>query len=359
MRLPDATPRADLRAFPRRVASLKRRVARLVRSQQGCRLLHSARQPHHLHREDRNSPRRRDRDHHRLMSSLESSLRSLGGVAHVRTLGEIGIPHSQVERAAAIGRVVRVRPGVYAALDAHAELVRAARVGGRLAGASAARAMRLWVPPDRGLVVEVSRGATHLRDPDDPHRALDRNRGDVRILWTGAPRPLRHSIGVASIADMMRQLVDTEPDEYIVAILDSLLRRTETSRFDLEAAAIGLSAKGRSLLSLVDDRADSGSESVVRVLLAQAGCAATPQVRIPFTDLDRIDLLVGDRLVIECDSEQHHGGREQRLRDLRRDAALACLGFIVLRFDWRQIFFEPASVVSAVLRYVELGLHRF
>jgi hypothetical protein len=31
----------------------------------------------------------------------------------------------------------------------------------------------------------------------------------------------------------------------------------------------------------------------------------------------------------------------------------------VLRFDWHQIFFEPDSVVSAVLRYVELGLHRF
>lgn len=293
------------------------------------------------------------------MSSLESALRALGGIAHLQTLGEIGIPDSRVERAAAIGSVVRVRPGVYAALDADAELVRAARVGGRLAGASAARSMSLWVTPGRGLTVEVSRGATHLRDPDNPDRALDRDRGDVRILWIGAPRPLRHSIGVASIAEMIRQLVDTEPEEYVVAVLDSLLRRSETSRFDLEAAAVGLSAKGRSLLSLVDDRADTGSESVVRVLLSQVGCAAIPQVRIPFTDLDRMDLLVGDRLVIECDSEQHHGGREQRLRDLRRDASLACLGFIVLRFDWHQIFFEPDSVVSAVLRYVDLGLHRF
>jgi hypothetical protein len=42
-----------------------------------------------------------------------------------------------------------------------------------------------------------------------------------------------------------------------------------------------------------------------------------------------------------------------------RDASLACLGFIVLRFDWQQIFFEPDEVVAAVLRYVELGLHRF
>jgi hypothetical protein len=50
---------------------------------------------------------------------------------------------------------------------------------------------------------------------------------------------------------------------------------------------------------------------VFGVLPAQAGCAALPQVRIPFTDLERLDLLVSDHLVsdhlvIECDSEAHH-----------------------------------------------------
>jgi hypothetical protein len=293
------------------------------------------------------------------MSSLESTLRSLGGIAHVRRLGELGIPHSQVERAAAVGTIARVRPGVYAALDADVQLVRAARVGGRLAGASAARARGLWVPPGRVLTVEVSRGSTHLRDPDNPGRSLDRDREDVRILWSGGTRSLRRAFGVAPITDMLRQLVASEPEEYVVAVLGSLLRRSDTSRFDLELAAARLSAAGRALIPLVDQRSDSGSESVVRILLARAGCTAIPQVRIPFTDLERMDLLVGDRLVIECDSEQHHGGREQRLRDLRRDASLACLGFIVLRFDWQQIFFEPDAVVAAVLRYVELGLHRF
>lgn len=293
------------------------------------------------------------------MTTLESTLRSLGGVAHVRSLGELGIPNSQVERAAAAGVIARVRPGVYAALDADVQLVRAARVGGRLAGASAARARGLWVPPGRLLTVEVSRGSTHLRDPDDPGRALVRGREDVRILWSGGSRPLRHAFGVAPIADMLGQLVATEPEEYVVAVLDSLLRRSDTSRFDLELAAAGLSAAGRALVHLVDHRAESGSESVVRIRLARAGCAAIPQVRIPFTDLERMDLLVGDRLVIECDSEQHHGGREQRLRDLRRDARLACLGFIVLRFDWQQVFFDPDEVLAAVLKYVELGLHQF
>jgi hypothetical protein len=209
------------------------------------------------------------------------------------------------------------------------------------------------------LTVEVSAGATHLRDPDDPGRWLDTARGDVRILWSGGTRSLRHAFGIAPITDMISQLVVSEPEEYVVAVLDSLLRRSDTSQFDLELASAALSAAGRAIIPLVDRRADSGSESVVRVLLARAGCTAVPQVRIPFTDLERMDLLVGDRLVIECDSEQHHGGREQRIRDLRRDARLACLGFIVLRFDWQQVFFETDAVIAAILKYVELGLHRF
>ena len=31
----------------------------------------------------------------------------------------------------------------------------------------------------------------------------------------------------------------------------------------------------------------------------------------------------------------------------------------MLGFDWQQIFFEPDGVVAALLRRVELGLHRF
>jgi hypothetical protein len=77
------------------------------------------------------------------------------------------------------------------------------------------------------------------------------------------------------------------------------------------AAAAGQAAAGKVIIRLVDRLADTGSESVVGVLPAQAGCAVLPQVRIPFTDLERLDLLVSDHLVsdhlvIECDSEAHH-----------------------------------------------------
>lgn len=71
-----------------------------------------------------------------------------------------------------------------------------------------------------------------------------------------------------------------------------------------------------------------------------------PQARVPFTDLDRVDLLVEDRIVVECDS-RHHDDPAARDRDAARDLALTTLGFVVLRPRWRTVMFDPGALVSA------------
>jgi len=70
--------------------------------------------------------------------------------------------------------------------------------------------------------------------------------------------------------------------------------------------------------------------------------------RCPTGDLDRADLLVGDRLIIECDSEAHHAEPSHRRADLRRDELLVALGYLVLRLDYRQVFDDPSGVVAVV-----------
>jgi very-short-patch-repair endonuclease len=163
--------------------------------------------------------------------------------------------------------------------------------------------------------------------------------------------------GLSSLAETLRQVAATQPLALAVATIDSALRRTALSPLDLLFLAQHLPKTLRKPFELADGRSDSGTESVMRVLLLEAGLKPRLQVPIPLTDLDRIDILVGDRLVIECDSRQFHGGPDQRLRDLRRDADLAALGFIVLRFDYAQVFGSPETVLAAVLEYVRLGLH--
>jgi very-short-patch-repair endonuclease len=48
-------------------------------------------------------------------------------------------------------------------------------------------------------------------------------------------------------------------------------------------------------------------------------------------------------LAIELDGAAFHGSQEARERDLRRDAALAALGWLVIRFSYRRVTRDPAA----------------
>lgn len=59
------------------------------------------------------------------------------------------------------------------------------------------------------------------------------------------------------------------------------------------------------------------------------------------------------RLAVELDGAAFHGSPEQRERDLRRDAALASAGWLVLRFSYRRLKREPDACraqIAAVYR---------
>jgi len=288
---------------------------------------------------------------------IETQIFTIGGVAHSSTLRRAGITSDSVERAAKRGDIVRVRRGIYASPRAHGDVIRAARVGGRLAGASAGRIHGLWVPPDQALVVEVGAAASHLRDPDDAAKRLDLTRDDVKILWARERRTLAQALGVASLAECIGQVAISETSPLATAIIDSAIRRTPISRFDLAEIQARVPMTVGRCFELASSIPESGTESVLYAAMVKEGLAPRLQVPVPLTDLDRLDFLVGDRLVIECDSEEFHGRPGQRLRDLQRDAQLAALGLIVLRFDYRQVFYDLESVMAAIRTYIQLGLH--
>jgi hypothetical protein len=68
------------------------------------------------------------------------------------------------------------------------------------------------------------------------------------------------------------------------------------------------------------------------------------------TTIGRVDWLYArERVVIECDSEQWHGGWRRRKADIRRDRQLAALGYTVLRVTWEDLIDFPHQVVADVL----------
>ena len=109
-------------------------------------------------------------------------------------------------------------------------------------------------------------------------------------------------------------------------------------------------AAGRShlaaLLTAADPRAESGTESVVRQVLQEAGFAPRSQVVIP--GVGRVDFQVGERVLIEVDSKEWHGKPEHRARDYRRDLALIRRGYLVIRVSYQQALFDHAAIIAAV-----------
>ncbi|WP_170182488.1 endonuclease domain-containing protein [Blastococcus colisei] len=80
------------------------------------------------------------------------------------------------------------------------------------------------------------------------------------------------------------------------------------------------------------------------------------QYRLALPDGRRIKLDAAwpEALVaVELDGAAFHGSREARERDLRRDSALAALGWVVLRFSYARLVADPEGcrreIVAAVL----------
>jgi very-short-patch-repair endonuclease len=55
------------------------------------------------------------------------------------------------------------------------------------------------------------------------------------------------------------------------------------------------------------------------------------------------------KLAVELDGARHHTSPEDRRKDLARDAALAALGWVVLRFTYAEVRRDPEGVRRRVL----------
>lgn len=107
--------------------------------------------------------------------------------------------------------------------------------------------------------------------------------------------------------------------------------------------------------------AESLSESELEDLMVQVlrdGGFPPWQQQFPMTLPSgpiRIDFAYPEVLVaIECDSYMWHMDEEAFRRDRRRDAELQALGWVVLRFTWRQIRYERGFVQEQIRRVLRL-----
>ncbi len=251
-------------------------------------------------------------------------------------LRSAGMSKRSIARAAADGMILAVRRGRYVASDAPVDVIRAARVGGRLTCVSALRLLGIFTLASEDLHVHVPPHAARLRIPQE---------GAFRH-WSPPIGQRPSGAGISHPWDLLAHAIVCQPPAAAVATLDSALHRGLVAPSELDLVFAAVPRKYRVIRNLLDGRAESGPESLMRLILRRLGVRVELQVRID--GVGRVDLLVDGWLVVECDSDAHHSGPLAHRVDRGRDLALAALGYTTLRPMVADIMWNPDRVVAAV-----------
>lgn len=289
---------------------------------------------------------------------LLALLRRNGGAAPVIRLRARGVHDEDIAAAIRVGALVRVRHGWLALSDAPPEVVRAVRVGGTLTGSSALRLQNIWLLDDEPLHVRVPPTASRLRSPHDGRAPLDRDAHGVCVHYRTDPLAARGSIRPArdGVITAMAEMFRCEGVVPAMVALESALNRNVLPLQALEMLRAILPAWASPYLDDATAESDSGLETIARLLFRRLRIPVRAQVVI--AGVRRVDLLVGDRLVLELDGRAFHSGADFE-RDRRQDLELTLRGYLVVRLSYRMVVHDWDATHRAVRELIARGLHRW
>lgn len=269
---------------------------------------------------------------------IESRVRQAGGVTLTTKLVDSGVATARIKRAVGAGRLVRPSRGWVALPSADPVLIRAAQSRVILTCVTAAARRGLWDVGDDTFHVAVS---PHAR-PADGIRA--------RIHWC-EPMILRApGTLVDSVPNLLSIVAKCQPYEQALTIWESAIRRKQITPDTMRT--LPLSARSLRILDDARPFADEGTESILFVRLTWLGLPMRRQIMVLG---HRVDLLIGDRLVIQVDGGHHVD--QQRTSDNKHDARLRLAGYHTIRVSYWQLMHEWHVVQDLILGAIARGLH--
>jgi very-short-patch-repair endonuclease len=272
------------------------------------------------------------------------------------------ISRRRLDRALRTGELVRLHPGIYACgpnADQPAVRWRAALAylqwHGVLSHSTGLAAHGLVGPHIAGPVHVVAGRDCHLRS--DPSLVIHRR---VGFTMSDAVPVSRH--GLAALP-LERCLVDGWQQRSFTHRREALIlavRERRTTSADVQRALHGVAVADRGHLEHLLELLAVGCHSELEIwghlhIFTAAGMPTfTRQHRVAvdgaayFLDLAHIE----SKTAVELDGWRYHGDREQRDRDLRRDACLAGAGWLTLRYSSSRLHGEPLAVRREVLAVI-------
>jgi very-short-patch-repair endonuclease len=189
--------------------------------------------------------------------------------------------------------------------------------------------------------------ASRTRSPHNRFAPLTReNRDGVEIHWTKLVDEDDGDECRIGLRDALLQSLSCQSTWNSVATFDSALHLGLLTAADVADVFAQAPSHTRSVVDLLDARAESGPESILRMIVRAAGFSCRPQVTI--AGVGRVDLVVEERLVLEADSRTWHGGWEKQRADRERDLQLARRRYLSLRPVSDHILYSPQTVREAI-----------
>lgn len=291
------------------------------------------------------------------MTQIGSVLSEMNPAAHAQTFRRAGASRRDLERLTSNGTLERICAGWYCLPGNRSDTVQALRVGGRLTCVSALRTHGVWLLPDARLHVSTVVARTRLRSPVNRELTLSEWHGEPEVITHWRSRRLQRLDPIDLIDDAAACLALCVPRNYAIVAFDSLLNMKLLSLDRLRMALAGLPDSHEWMIDLVDAGCGSGLETLARLYIRALRIRVRAQVYIP--GVGWVDLLLGDRLVMELDGRAHHDNPWAYEKDRARDLALVALGYVVIRVTYRRVLYDWQSVEAAILAIVRRGEHKW
>lgn len=283
-------------------------------------------------------------------------IRANGGVLPRLALDQAGVGGGALQRGIANGDVLAVRRGWYGVPDAPPEVVGAVRVGGSLTAASVARLHGLWTLDDAILHVRVAGSASRLRSPLDRAAPLLPSHG-VCVHYRQRPAGRNDLPARDSLPRALAEMFSCAGPLGAMIAVDSALNLRELSSAGRAELRTLVPASKRRLVDHADPACDSGLETIARMLPRGKRLAHRTQAYIP--GVGRVDLLIGDRLVVELDGAGFHIDRADFAEDRRRSFELIMRGYLVVRLTYDMVMRDWERVRADLLTIIARGEHKW
>lgn len=276
---------------------------------------------------------------HRTMDPVAETSRR-GGIARTSTLRAAGVTDQALRRARSKGHLVTPRQGWVALPDADPARVGAVERGVILSCVTVAEQRGLWMPEKLPL---------HVSAP--PHAARIDVPSGVVVHWAAPVVPRDPDSVVDSLVNALVLIARCQPWETALVLWESALNKRLVDAEVLRG--LDLPSTARRLLERARPFADSGVETIFVSRLAWLRVPMLPQAWVHDR---RVDVLIGERLVIQIDGATHTGA--QRTMDIEHDAQLMLRGYHVLRFSYEQIMGRWHEVQAVIMQAIAQGRHR-